>query len=113
MLEDIKKELINHPEKLRNVLEHFGYCNIVVRPKYIQFGRDEESSKKSIVIKLENNRYLYVHDYPKNIQQDLFTYIINQRHVEFGDVLNVVKSELGITDYYEFFNQRGIFGGFY
>ena len=113
MLEEIKKELIEHPEKLRNVLEHFGYCNIVVRPKYIQFGRDSESSKKSIVIKLENNRYLYVNDYPRNINQDMFSYIISQRHVEFKDVLNAVKKELGISDYYEYFNKRGIFGGFY
>ena len=115
MLEEIKKELINHPDKLKNILEHFGYCNIVVRPKYIQCGRDEESSRKSIVIKLKENRYLYVSDYARNIQQDLFTYIINQRHVEFSDVLNVVKNELGITDYYDFFDNKskGIFGGFY
>lgn len=115
MLEEIKKELINHPDKLKNILEHFGYFNIVVRPKYIQCGRDEESSRKSIVIKLKENRYLYVSDYARNIQQDLFTYIINQRHVEFSDVLNVVKNELGITDYYDFFDNKskGIFGGFY
>ena len=46
MIEDIKKELLNHPDKLKDVLEHFGYCNIVIRSKYIQFGRDELSSKK-------------------------------------------------------------------
>jgi hypothetical protein len=113
MLEDIKKELLNHPDKLKDVLEHFGYCNIVIRSKYIQFGRDEFSSKKSIVIKLENNKFLYVHDYARNIQQDLFSYIMNQRHVEFSVVINEVKHVLGINDYYEFFNQKGIFGGFY
>lgn len=113
MLEDIKKELINNPEKLRNVLEHFGYCNIVIRSKYIQFGRDSESSKKSIVIKLENNRYLYVQDYPRNINQEMFSYIISQKHVEFSDVLGVVKNELGISDYYDYFENRGVFGGFY
>ena len=78
MLEDIKKELLNNPEKLKEVLEHFGYCNIVIRPTYMQFGRDEESSKKSIVIKLENNNWLYVHDYARNIQTDIFSYITNQ-----------------------------------
>ena len=75
MLEDIKKELLNNPEKLKDVLEHFGYCNIVIRPTYMQFGRDEESSKKSIVIKLENNNWLYVHDYARNIQTDIFSYM--------------------------------------
>ena len=63
MLEDIKKELLNNPEKLKEVLEHFGYCNIVIRSTYMQFGRDEESSKKSIVIKLENNNW------KRNIEQ--------------------------------------------
>lgn len=113
MLEEIKKELINHPDKLKDVLEHFDYCNIVIRPKYLQFGRDEYSSKKSIVIKLEDNPYLYVHDYARNIQEDMFSYIIHQRKCEFSVVLMAVKNALGIDDYYNFFSNRGIFGGFY
>ena len=32
MLADVKRELINHPDNLKDVLEHFGYCNIVIRP---------------------------------------------------------------------------------
>lgn len=113
MLADVKKELINHPDKLKDVLEHFGYCNIVIRPKYISFGRDEKSSKKSIVINLENNEYLYTIDYARNIRKDIFSYIIEQRKVEFIDVLNEVRHALGITDYYDFFDNKGIFGGFY
>ena len=113
MLSDVKKELINHPDKLKDVLEHFGYCNIVIRPKYISFGRDEKSSKKSIVINLENNEYLYTIDYARNIRKDIFSYIIEQRKVEFIDVLNEVRHALGITDYYDFFDNKGIFGGFY
>lgn len=56
ILEEIKKELINHPDKLKDVLEHFGYCNVAIHSKYMSFGRDEQSSKKSIVIHLENNQ---------------------------------------------------------
>lgn len=113
MLGEIKKELIKNPDKLQQVLEHFGYCNIVIRQKYMSFGRDEYSSKKSIVIRLENNTYLYVHDYARNIQKDLFSYIIDQRKVEFVDVLSVVKHTLGIENYYDFFERKSIFGGFY
>lgn len=113
MLADVKRELINHPDKLKDVLEHFGYCNIVIRPKYISFGRDEKSSKKSIVINLENNEYLYTIDYARNIRKDIFSYIIEQRKVEFIDVLNEIRHALGITDYYDFFDNKGIFGGFY
>lgn len=114
ILEEIKKELINHPDKLKDVLEHFGYCNITIRQKYMSFGRDEKSSKKSIVINLKNNDYLYVTDYARNIRKDIFSYIIEQRNVEFSTVLNEIKFVLGITDYYDFFdNRKGIFGGFY
>lgn len=115
MLNKIKKELLSHPDKLKEVLEHYGYCNIVIRSTYMSFGRDEYSSKKSIVVKLENNDYLWVTDYARNINKELFTYISEQRNVEFINILNTVKSVLGITDYYDYFNnnKRGIFGGFY
>lgn len=113
MLEDIKKELINNPEKLIQVLEHYGYCNVINHGKYISFGRDEFSSKKSIVIQLENNDYIWIKDYARNISKDLFAYIIEQRKVEFTDVLNTVKSVLGITDYYSYFDRKKVFGGFY
>lgn len=113
MLAEIKKELISHPDKLKEILEHFGYCNVIVRPKYISCGREQYSSKKSIVIMLENNKYLYVRDYARNIQKDLFTYIGEQRRVDFADVLADIKTVLNVADYYDFFESRGIFGGFY
>lgn len=113
MLNDIKKELIKRPDKLRDILEYFGYCNIVIRNNYIQFGRDAISSKKSIVIRLDNNENLYVIDYARNIHSEIFSYIISQRKVEFVEVINVVKNKLGITDYYAFFNKSGVFGGIY
>lgn len=113
MLNDIKKELLNHPDKLKEILEYFGYCNVVVRPKYLQFGRAIDASKKSIVIKLENNQYLYVRDFARNIEKDLFGYISEQKRVDFPEVLSVIKDILHITDYYDFFDSKGIFGGFY
>ena len=109
MLEDIKKELLKYPEKLREVLEHYGYCNVIIRPNYMQFGRDEFSSKKSIVIRLENNDYLYVHDYARSFKADIFTFITTQRKVEFVDVLNTIKKVLNISDYSDFFGKKGIF----
>jgi len=114
MLEDIKKELLANPEKLKEVLEHYDYHNIVIHNTYMSFGRSAESSKKSIVINLQKNDYLYVNDYARNMNKDLFAYIIDQRKVEFSHVLNTIKSVLGITDYYDFFDsKRCIFGGFY
>lgn len=115
MLTDIKKELLQNPEKLKNVLEHFGYCNITIHQNYMQFGRDAHSSRKSIVIRLEKNDWLYLTDYPRNINMELFSYIMQERNVKFIDVLNTIKIELGISDYYTFFDSgsKGIFGGIY
>lgn len=113
MLDNIKKELLSNPEKIREVLERFNYCHVVIRNTYMSFGRDEVSSKKSIVISLKNNRALFVHDYARAIQKDLFSFIMSQRNVQFTEVLGVVKDVLGITDYYDFFDNKGIFGGFY
>lgn len=98
---------------LKEVLEHYNFHNVIIHQSYISFGRSIDSSKKSIVIRLTNNDYLYVKDYARNIQKDLFTYISEQRLVEFADILSTVKSILNITDYYDFFGDRGIFGGFY
>lgn len=98
---------------LKEVLEHYNFHNVIIHQSYISFGRSVDSSKKSIVIRLTNNDYLYVKDYARNIQKDLFTYISEQRLVEFADILSTVKSILNITDYYDFFGDRGIFGGFY
>lgn len=113
MLTEIKKELLKNPDKLKEVLEYFQFYNISIHQSYMSFGRAIDSSKKSIVIRLDNNSYLYVHDYARNIQQDIFTYIGEQRRVGFSEILSVVKSILNISDYNNFFENRGIFGGFY
>lgn len=113
LLKEIKNELLNQPEKLKEILEHYNFHNVIIHKSYISFGRSIDSSKKSIVIRLENNSYLHVKDYARNIQKDLFSYISEQRLVDFKDILSVVKSKLNITDYYDYFENRGIFGGFY
>ncbi len=113
MLSELKKSLLKNQDNIVELLKRFGYCNIVKRSKYIQCGRDEEGSVKSIVIRTEDNDYLYVKDYPRNIYCDLISYIMKQRNVEFLDVLNTIKNILHITDYYDYFSSKSVFGGFY
>ena len=113
MLKEIKKELLDNPEKLEELLEYFNFYNIHIHQSYISFGRAIDSSKKSIVIRLEKNDYLYVSDYARNINQDLFTYISEQRLVDFKDIISVVRKILKIDDFSIFREPRGIFGGFY
>lgn len=114
MLKEIKKELINNPEKIKEVLEYYGYSNVVIKEKYMQFGRDERSSKKSITIHFKDNEYLNVKDWSKNIYKDLIQFICIQRNVDFSDVMGTIKKVLGIEDYYDYFSSnKGIFGGIY
>lgn len=113
MLKEIKKELLDNPEKLEELLECFNFYNIHIHQSYISFGRAIDSSKKSIVIRLEKNDYLYVSDYARNINQDLFTYISEQRLVDFKDIIAVVRKILEIDDFSVFREPQGIFGGFY
>lgn len=113
MLKEIKKELLDNPEKLEELLEYFNFYNVHIHQSYISFGRAQDTSKKSIVIRLEKNNYLYVTDYARNISKDLFSYISEQRLVDFKDIIGVVRNILSIDDFGLFNESRGIFGGFY
>lgn len=113
MLNEIKKELLDNPEKLKELLEYFNFYNVHIHQSYISFGRAQDTSKKSIVVRLEKNDYLYVTDYARNISKDLFSYISEQRLVDFKDIIGVVRNILGVDDFTLFNESRGIFGGFY
>ena len=113
MLKEIKKELLDNPEKLKELLEYFNFYNVYIHQSYISFGRAQDTSKKSIVVRLEKNDYLYVTDYARNISKDLFSYISEQRLVDFKDIIGVVRNILGVDDFSLFNESRGIFGGFY
>ncbi len=114
MLSEIKKELLKNPNIISDILTELGFCNVVNHhDKYLSFGRDAEGSSKSIVIRLINNEYLLVKDYPKNITKNFFTYIMNEKSIEFADIFQLIKAKLNIEDYYDYFEPKTIFGGFY
>lgn len=114
MLEDIKKQLIDNPEALKKLLEHYEFGNVRIHgDRYISFGHDADSSPKSVNIRLENNRFVYVTDYSRNINKDIFGYIIELRDTTFKDVLKTIKGILGITGFETYYHKVGAFGGFY
>ena len=114
MLTEIKKNLLDHPDKIIELLEHYGYAHIKQHRDYISCARDESSSPKSIVIWLDNNDYLNVKDYPRNIHQDIISYLMEQQHVEFKAVIGEINRILGIEDGYRHFDRKPqVFGGFY
>lgn len=112
MLSELKAKLIDNPQHIENILKDYGFSNIHIRSKEIRCGIEEDTNKSSIRIKLVNNDYLYVSDYGRGINCDFFSFIIKSKNVDFRDVINTVKMELGI-EYLSFTRRKPIFGGFY
>jgi hypothetical protein len=112
MIEELKNELIKNPIHIENILNKYEFYHIDVRSKEIRFARAEDGNPSSIRIKLLNNEKLYVDDFAKSNKCDLIKFIIQSRNVEFKDVINSIKSELGIS-YFTYIKRTSIFGGFY
>lgn len=113
MLAEIKDKLRNNPQYIIDLLERFEFYNITLKGNEIRCGFDEQSNRTSIRLKLTNNYHLFVKDYARDKSYDLVTYIIKVRNVSYAEVMNEIKSILGIEDMYFVNQQRTIFGGFY
>lgn len=114
MLQKIKDELLNDVDKLVAYLEHFGYCNISVKPNYITFGRDIDSSPKALVIYRKDNEALMVKDFARNISYDIFNIVIKEKKYEFKTVISEAKRLTGVDGHnYKDSCSIAPFGGFY
>ncbi len=113
MLSEIKKELLQHPDIISEILHEFGFSNISIHNSYISFGRDEEGSPKSIVIKLNNNDKLYVFDNPRNLKKDFIQYIIDEKTITYQLVIQTIKNYLHIENFNTHYEDKTIFGGLY
>jgi hypothetical protein len=110
MISDINKQLIDNPEHIRNILDKFEFSNIDIKANEIRCGISKENNATSIRIKL--NEYLSTVDFGRDIHGNLISYIMKAKKVSFKEVINVIKSELGITQY-SYYKQPKVFGGFY
>ena len=105
--------MLNSPQSIINILELYDFIKPHLHNNEIRFGISAGHNSKSIRIKLKDNDNLLVKDFARGITRDLISYIMHIRKVEFKQVLNLVKSELNITDFYEFNSRKSVFGGFY
>lgn len=113
MLKDLKKELLFNPQSIANILNTYEFYKVHIQNSEIRCGLHEQGNPTAIRIKLKNNDNLYVTDYVRNLNCDIISFIMKVRSVQFADVLGVIKSELGIQNFYEFTTRESIFGGFY
>jgi hypothetical protein len=110
---EVKKQLINNPQHIVNILNTYNFYNVNKRGKEIRCGRNIESDGSSIRIRLQNNDDLYVDDFSHHIKGDLISFIIKVRQIEFRDIINTIKKELGIDSNFSYSKKKSAFGGFY
>lgn len=113
MIGDVKKELLSRPDAIVSLLEHYGFAHIQQRDSELRFAIDDQGNATGIRIKLRQNDNLYVNDFVRNINRDIFSYIIQVKNVTFTDIFHWIKSFLGIEYYANTVSQRIAFGGFY
>ena len=113
MLEEVKSKLLESPESIQHILETFGFDKIRIRNNEIRCAFEHGMNPTAVVIRLRDNDNLFVKDYERNTCYDLITYLVKEKHVQFKDVLNVIKQETGIESLYNYKKKVGLFGGLY
>lgn len=113
MFRQIKKELLQNPQSIINILEEFGFSDLRIHNNEIRCGLSDGHNTTAIRIRLINNDNLFVNDFVRGLSYDLINYIVKVKSVDFVNVMKAIKSELGISDFYELDTKRSVFGGFY
>ena len=112
MLNKIKEQLKEQPEKLVTLLEYFSFEHINHRNTEIRFARSD-SGGANISIRLRDNPYCCVSDWSRGISTDIISYIIREKNVDFREVLQAAKKILGLSDCWRPQERRLLFGGIY
>lgn len=112
MLNEIKTQLIENPEKLVELLEHFSFEHINHRNTEIRFARSD-SGGANISIRLKNNPYCVVFDWSRGVTTDIISYIIQEKNVDFREVLQATKKILGLSNDWKPQQKKALFGGIY
>lgn len=112
MLNEIKTQLVENPNKLIELLEEFGFEHINHRGNEIRLARDWQGGS-NISIKLKNNQYCVVFDWSRGVTTDIISYIIQEKNVDFREVLQATKKILGLGNDWKPQQKKMLFGGIY
>lgn len=87
----IKAFLLANPDKLKTVLDYFGFANIKEKREYISFGRNETSSPKSLVIYKRKNPNLLINDYARGTCGDWFWFLKTEKNVSRWEAIQEIR----------------------
>lgn len=109
---DIKERLLQEPDKIVELLEHFGFEHISLRPNEIRFARNVEGGS-NISMRLQNNEWCNISDYARGYRGDIFSFVAQEKNVSFREVLQATKKILNLDDSWEPQKKHQLFGGIY
>lgn len=112
MLSEIKEQLLEQPDAIIEILEHFDFEHITLSNREIRFARDHKGGK-NISIRLERNECLYVSDWARAVSADIFSYIIQEKGVTFREVIQKTKQVLNLSNDWKPKQKHQLFGGIY
>lgn len=111
-ISDIKERLLEEPQKITELLEHYGFERISLRHNEIRCARDHEGGP-NIAMRLQDNPWCNVADFARGYKGDVFSFIAQEKNVTFREVLQTTKKILNLDDYWEPRRTRHLFGGIY
>jgi hypothetical protein len=111
-ISDIKERLLEEPQKITELLEHYGFEHISLRHNEIRCSRDHEGGP-NIAMRLQDNPWCNIADFARGYKGDIFSFIAQEKNVTFREVLQTTKKLLGLDEYWEPKKTRHPFGGIY
>ena len=112
MFKELKTMLLDQVDCILELLESFGFVEVVLKSKEIRFRRDEEGGR-NISIRMEDNPSILVHDFAHNVSLDIFAYIVQEKNVSLGDVLYKTKELLKLENDWTPRKRVELFSGIY
>lgn len=111
-ISDIKEKLLEEPQKITELLEHFGFEHISLRHNEIRCARDSDGGP-NIAMRLQDNQWCNIVDFARGYKGDIFSFIAQEKNVSFREVLQTTKKILNLGDYWEPKRTHQLFGGIY
>ena len=111
-ISDIKERLLEEPQKIAELLEHFGFEHISLRHNEIRCARDLNGGP-NIAMRLQDNQWCNMVDFARGYKGDIFSFIAQEKNVSFREVLQTTKKILNLDDRWEPKCVHAPFGGIY
>lgn len=112
MFKELKKMLLDNVECVCELLNFFGFADVIPHNHEIRFRRDEQGGR-NISIKMDENPSILVHDFARSVSLDIFAYIVQEKNVALKDVLFEVKKILKLDNNWVPNKRAELFGGIY